>query len=99
MGGIIGKLWVGGMTLHPMHRQPARQAAATADLDHVTEGGRAGRLADEACVEDLAARDEPVEHLPSAVDRRPLLVASDQQADRTVKRGSALVQVTLGRRD
>ena len=48
---IVGEMRVGGMALHAVHREPAGHAAAPADLDHVAERLRAGRLADEAGVE------------------------------------------------
>src|SRR6185437_12451832 len=72
--------------------EPACHAAAPADLDHVAQKLGAGRLADEARVEALAALREPVQHLAGAVDRRPLLIPGDQQAERAGEAWAALVE-------
>ena len=68
VGGVVGELRIGGVALHPMHGEPAGQAAAPADLDHVAERGGRSRLADDAGVERLAARRQPFQHLLGAVD-------------------------------
>ena len=47
--------------------------------------------ADDAGVGHLAVRNHPVEHLAGAVDRRPFLVAGDEQADRAGLAGIAAV--------
>ncbi len=65
--------------------EEAVEAAAPADLDHVAELLGAGRLADDAGIERLAALRHPVEELARAVDRRGLLVAGDEEADRAVE--------------
>jgi hypothetical protein len=39
--GILGEMRVGDVALHAVHGEPARQGAATADLDRVAELGRA----------------------------------------------------------
>ena len=99
MSRIVGEMRVGGVPLHSVRRQMPGQTAAPADLDHVAENARARRLTDEAGVEGLAALRQPLEHLPGAVDRGALLVAGDQEADRTGKRGALLVEVISHRRD
>ncbi len=98
MRGVVGKMRVGGMTLDAMDREPASHAAAPADLDHVAQRLRAGRLADEASINGLVAALEPIEHLAGAVDRRSFLVSGDQQADRAGEVPPAL-QKGLHRRD
>ena len=80
----------------PSTTSAAGHAAATADLDHVAERRGRGRLADDAGVEHLAALAQPIEHLPGAVDRRGLLVAGDQQADRAGELVAARRQKPLG---
>ena len=79
--------------------EPAGHAAAPADLDHVAERRRDGRLADQAGVEHLAVLPQPVQHLAGAVDRGAFLVAGDQQADRAGEVVAALGQEALGRGD
>ena len=76
---------IGGVALRAVHGQRAGEAAAAADLDHVAERRGIGRLADDAGVEPLAARLQPVEHLARAVDRDALLVAGDEEADRAAE--------------
>ena len=45
------------------------------------------RLADDAVVDALAARGEPLDHLDGAVDRRAFLVGGEQQRDRAGRVG------------
>src|SRR5207247_10228563 len=52
-----------------------------------------------AGVEGLAALRQPFENFAGAVDCGPFLVASDQEANRTVERGAALIEETLRRPD
>src|SRR5271155_2682452 len=103
MGGIVGEMRVGGMSLHAMHSQPPRHAAAPADLDHVAQRLRAGRLADETGVDRLTAILEPTEHLARAIDGLAFLVPGDQQADRSGEVSPtlipALIEEALRRRD
>ena len=84
---IVGDVRIGDVALRAMQRQPPGQRAAPAVLDRVAERCDAGRLADDAMVEGFAARQRPVEQLRRAVDRRPLLVAGDEKADRARERG------------
>src|SRR5260221_620739 len=97
MDGIVGEMRVGGVALGPVNGQGAGQAAAAADLDHVAEGLGVGRLADDAGVETLAARFQPVEHLLRAVDRDTLLVAGNEQADRAAEIATPLVPALVAR--
>ncbi len=69
---VIGKMRVGGMALDAMHREEAVHAAAPADLNHVAQHFGIGRLADDAGVERLAPRPDPLQELLGAVDRRRL---------------------------
>ena len=88
---IVGEMRIGHVALLALDDDPARQRAAPADLDHVAELVRVGRLAEDAMVEALAARLRPFEELDRAVDRRPLLVPRDQEAD-----GALEVRVVRG---
>src|SRR5204863_4762913 len=90
---------VGDMTLHAADREAPRHAAAAADLDHVAELGRRGRLADDAVVERLAARLQPLQHFFCAVDRNPFFIAGDQETDRAWKLWTARRDKALGRGD
>ena len=79
---VVGEVRIGDMALLALHGHVAGERAAPADLDHVAEGVRVGRLAEDAMVEAFAARLRPGEQLDGAVDRRTFLVAGDQEADR-----------------
>jgi hypothetical protein len=56
--------------------------SAAADLDHIAELFRVGRLAEKAMIEGLAACGGPLQQLDGAVDRDALLVAGDEERDR-----------------
>src|SRR5260370_945987 len=92
-------LRAGRVSCHHVLRQTTGHAAAPADLDHVAECVRAGRLADEAAVDPLAALLEPTQNLARAVDRVAFLVPSNQQADRSGELLPTLTEETLRRRD
>src|SRR4051794_1514142 len=96
MRGVVGEMRVGDMPLHALDDEPAGHAAAAADLDHVAELGRRGRLADDTGIEHLAALAQPFQHLPGAVDRDPLLVPGDQETDRAGKPGPTSGEKPLG---
>ena len=68
----------------PRTSQPAVERAAPADLDHVAESLRIGRLADDAMVEFFAAARPASQHLDGAVDGGAFLVAGDEKADRAL---------------
>jgi hypothetical protein len=70
------------MPLDAAHGQPPRERTAPPDLDRVAEPLRVGRLADQAGIRGLAPLGQPSEHLARAIDRRALLVAGNQEADR-----------------
>ena len=89
MDGIVQPLRVRDVALDAAHHHVDRHAAAPADLHHVAKPARTGRLADDAGIDRLAAVGQALQHLHRAVDRRPLLVAGDQQADRTVEVAAA----------
>ena len=57
-------------------------------LDDVAEAFDAGRLAEHAMVERFAARQRPIDELCRAVDRRSLLVAGHEEADRAIERAA-----------
>ena len=48
---VVGEMRIGGVALRAAHGELRVQRAAPADLDHVAERGRVGRLADDAGVE------------------------------------------------
>src|SRR5690625_3553643 len=72
---------IGDVALAALDGQPAGQAAAPADLDHIAQLLRIGGLAHEATVDLLALRVEPLQHLPGAIDGRSFLIARYQQRD------------------
>ncbi|GJE43160.1 hypothetical protein AEGHOMDF_2339 [Methylobacterium soli] len=82
---VLGPVRIGHVALAPVDRELAGERAAPADLDHLAEAARVGRLAEQAMVEALAAGTRPIQELHGAVDRRPLLVAGDQEADRAAE--------------
>ena len=51
---IVGELRIGGVALHAVHDELAGEAAAPADLDHVAQALRIGRLADQTGIERFA---------------------------------------------
>ncbi len=73
------------MALDAVDGEPRRDTAAPADLDHLAQALRIGRLADQAGIQRLALFLQPLQHPDRAVDRRAFLVAGDQQADGTVE--------------
>ena len=93
---VVDAVRIGDMALHAVDRQPAGHAAAPADLDHVAERIGRSRLADDAGVEALRRVPQPSQHLFRAVDRDPLLVAGDQQADRAGEAVAARRHKPLG---
>jgi hypothetical protein len=94
---VVGELRIGGMALRAGDRQHRVEAAAAADLDHLAERLGVGRLAGDAGVQLVPVLREPAQHLDGAVDRRPFLVAGDQEADRAVERAGR--EPPLGGRD
>src|ERR1700674_1402969 len=95
---IASKMRIGDVALHAAHLQRAVQAAAPSDLDRLAETLGVGRLPDQAVIGALAFLLHPGEHLARAVDGRPLLVASDEQADRAVELAAPRLGVVDGRR-
>ena len=79
--GILRQMRIGHVALLALHDDPAGQRSAAPDLDHVAKPVGIRRLAEDAVIEPLPAGPRPVEKLDGAVDRRPLLVAGDQEAD------------------
>jgi hypothetical protein len=76
---------IGDVPLGALDRDPAVDAAAAADLDHVAQPRRARGLADDAVVDDLALGGQHFDDLLGAVQRDAFLVAGDQEAQRTVR--------------
>ncbi len=89
---VLGPMGIGDVALPAVDRQLARERAAPSDLDHLAQGARVRRLAEQAMVEPLAPRLRPGEELDRAVDRRSLLVAGDQEGDRAGKSRTARVE-------
>ena len=87
---------IGDVALDAVDGDRARQRAAPSDLHRVAEAVRVGRLAQDALREGLAALPGPVEELRRAVDRRPFLVARDQEGEGAV---GPPVEVAQGRGD
>ena len=81
---IVGQMRIGGVALTADHGERRVQAAAPADLDHLAQFQRIGRLADQAEIELLAMGGEQAQHRLRAVERAAFLVAGDQQADRAL---------------
>src|SRR6185437_15549855 len=79
---------IGGMALTAADRDPPVERAAPAVLDRVADRFDGGRFAEHAMVETLAFGERPVDQLDRAVDRRTLLVAGEEEADRAVERAS-----------
>ena len=79
---IVGKMRIGDVPLLAVHDEMPGQRPAPADLDHVAERVRVGRLAEDAMVEALAALIGPLQELDRAVHGRSLLVAGDEETDR-----------------
>src|SRR5215510_13246666 len=82
---VVGTVRIGDMALLAVGRERAVERAAPPDLYDVAQRLRAGRLAENAVVEGLAALGRPVEQLDRAVDRDVLLVAGDEEGDRARK--------------
>jgi hypothetical protein len=76
---------IGDVALHALDRDPAVDAAAPADLDHVAQPRRAGRLADDAVVDDLALGGQRLDHPFGAVEGHAFLVAGDQETQRALR--------------
>src|SRR5262249_17028066 len=81
---VVRQLRTGGGALRAGDNERAVLRAAPADLDHVAEALRIGRLAEQAMIELFAARLRPGEQLHRAVDGDALLVAGDQERDRAL---------------
>ena len=80
--------------------QRAVERAAPAGLDGVAEHLDIARLAEKAVVECFAALGRPLQELDGAVDRDALLVAGDEERDRTLLRLAAVRgQIIERRRD
>src|SRR3954462_1978201 len=96
MRGVVGEMRGGDMALHAIDDEPASHAAAPANLDHVAELSRRGRLADDAGIEHFAALAQPFQHLLGAVDPDAFLVAGDKEAAGAGKARAARGKETLG---
>ena len=80
---IARELRIGDVALHAADAGGAGERAASSVLDHVAEAIHRRGLADDAVVDALAARGEPLDHLHGSVGRRPFLVRGEQQGDRS----------------
>ena len=72
--------------------------AAPADLDHVAELLRIGRLAQNGVVELFAALRRPLQQLHGAVDGDAFFVAGDEKRKRALRLAAALAKVIERRR-
>ena len=97
--GIVGELGIGRVALLAVHDHLGVDIAAPADLDLVAHRLGAGRLADQAGVQRLAARLHPVQHLDRAVDADRLLVAGDQERERAALQAAVGLEVVERGRD
>jgi hypothetical protein len=79
---ISPEVRVGDMRLDAADGQAARKRSAAAVADRVAERILRRRLADDAIVDSLAARLEPLDDADRAVDRRAFFVRSQQKRDR-----------------
>ena len=84
--GFSAMMGIGGMALAAADRDPSVERAAPAVLDRVADRLDGGRFAEDAMVETFALAKRPVDELDRAVDRRAFLVASQEEADRALKR-------------
>ena len=82
---VVGELRIGDVALRAGHDQRAVLRAAPADLHHVAELLRVGRLAQNGVIEFLAALRRPFQKLHGAVDRDAFLVAGDEERDRALR--------------
>ena len=96
---IVGDLRIGRMSLLAVDDEFDIERAAPADPDFVAEGLRVRRLADEAGIDHLVARLQPVEHLHRAVDRRPFFIARDQERQRAAWQAAIVMNVFERRGD
>ena len=87
---IVGAIRIGDVALPAGDDQRAIERAAAAGLDGVAEHFDIARLAKDAMVEFFAALGRPLQQLDGAVDRDALLVAGDEQRDRTPLRLAAV---------
>ena len=87
---IVGELRIGGVALHAVHGEVPLRLPRRPILIMSPRRVGDGRLADDAGIEHLAVRLQPVEHLARAVDRHAFLVAGDEEADRAAEIAAAL---------
>ena len=87
MNGILRQMRIGDVALHALDGQLAGERAAAAVLDRVAQPAHRGGLADDAVVEQLAARLERRADPDGAVDREAFLVGGDEESDRSRMRG------------
>ena len=80
---IIRQMRIGDMALNAGHGDGRAEAAATPDLDDLAEAVRIGRLPHHTEIRHLAMLAHPLHDAHGAVPRRPLLVARDEQRDRS----------------
>ncbi|MNZ77816.1 hypothetical protein D3C78_963710 [compost metagenome] len=87
---VARQVRVGHVALFAAHGQFGAERATAAVLDHVTEQGSARRLADDAPVQALVARDQALDHSLGTVMGRAFFIAGDQEGD-----PAAVVRVVL----
>src|SRR5258706_8492052 len=82
MNGVPPKMWIGNVRLHTAHQEPPRKRSAATVADRVAERVQRRWLADDAVVEPLAARLQPLDDPHRAVDRGTFFVGGQQEGDR-----------------
>ena len=81
---VLHQVRIGDVTLHALDDQLAGKRAAPAVLDRVAELAYRGGLADDAVIEQFAARLELFHHPHRAVHRHAFFVRGEQQRDRAL---------------
>ena len=84
---VSRQLRVGDMALQPLHHEGAGKRSSTPVLDGVAQPVHAGRLADDAVVNRLAAPTKRLHDSRRPVDRCAFFVRRDQQRNRPSVRG------------
>src|SRR6516225_5571603 len=84
---------VGDMALPSFDIERAGLRATAADLDAVSQFLLVGGFAEHAMIEFFAARLDPLKELDRAVDRHVLLIAGDQERDRSLRLAAVVAEI------
>ena len=82
MDRILDQMGIGDVPLDAAHRELRRKRAAPAVLQRIAERIDGARLADDAVVDGLVARLQPLHHSHGAVHRGAFLVGGQEEGDR-----------------